>query len=300
MICHMRFHGRGGEGIKLASRIVSRTAFLAGFTVQDSPLYGAERRGAPVVAFTRFGERPICERGYIERPDVLVVLDASLFDDPSAGVLDGVDGEAVVLANSEQRSDALQQRCGIAARTSTLDVTSIALETLGSDLLGAPMASFAVRAAEVAPWPLLAQAVRREVADLGIDPALVERNVRAAQCVFDAAPVMGCPRRTTEPPAVPGAPFVVPRVPAHMALPAISAGATSALRSTAGWRVYRPVIDEQSCTRCFFCFALCPEGAIHLDGENYPHVDYQHCKGCLVCVTECPTHAIRQVREHTR
>src|SRR5574340_803156 len=30
MIRHLRFHGRGGEGVKLASRIVSRTAFLAG------------------------------------------------------------------------------------------------------------------------------------------------------------------------------------------------------------------------------------------------------------------------------
>jgi 2-oxoacid:acceptor oxidoreductase delta subunit (pyruvate/2-ketoisovalerate family) len=57
------------------------------------------------------------------------------------------------------------------------------------------------------------------------------------------------------------------------------------------------VIDLARCTRCFLCFALCPEGAIGLDAENYPVVDYAHCKGCLVCVTECPTHTIRQERE---
>jgi len=40
---HVRFHGRGGEGVKLASRIVSRALFLAGYVVQDSPVFGAER-----------------------------------------------------------------------------------------------------------------------------------------------------------------------------------------------------------------------------------------------------------------
>ncbi|MDH5576003.1 MAG: 2-oxoacid:acceptor oxidoreductase family protein, partial [Nitrospirota bacterium] len=49
----IRFHGRGGHGVKTASRIVGTAAFLAGYQVQDSPIYGAERRGAPVTAFTR-------------------------------------------------------------------------------------------------------------------------------------------------------------------------------------------------------------------------------------------------------
>jgi pyruvate ferredoxin oxidoreductase gamma subunit len=298
MVGHMRFHGRGGEGVRLASRIVSRAAFLAGFSVQDSPLYGAERRGAPVAAFIRFGEDPISERGYIERPDVLVLLDESLLDDPDAAVLDGVDDRALVLANSEHRGDELQRRRGIAARTVTLDVTSIVLAALGSGPLSAAMAAFAVRATKLAPWSALDRAVRRELADAGVDAPRIERNVAAAQRVFDLAPPIGLPTPPALPAAPPPAPFVVPRVPARIAAPVISAGATSALRSTAGWRIYRPVIDLAHCTRCFLCFALCPEGAIHLDAEHYPHVDYQHCKGCLVCVAECPPHVIAQEREH--
>jgi 2-oxoacid:acceptor oxidoreductase delta subunit (pyruvate/2-ketoisovalerate family) len=77
----------------------------------------------------------------------------------------------------------------------------------------------------------------------------------------------------------------------------VLASGTSALRTTEGWRVSRPVIDLGRCTRCFLCFALCPEGAIRLDTENYPIIDYDHCKGCLVCVTECPPRAIAEVRE---
>jgi 2-oxoacid:acceptor oxidoreductase delta subunit (pyruvate/2-ketoisovalerate family) len=91
--------------------------------------------------------------------------------------------------------------------------------------------------------------------------------------------------------------FVVPPLPARVAAPSIGAVATSTRRSMDGWRVFRPVIDLDHCTRCFLCFALCPEGAIGLDPENYPVVDYVHCKGCLVCVSECPTHTIHEVRE---
>jgi len=82
-----------------------------------------------------------------------------------------------------------------------------------------------------------------------------------------------------------------------VAAPSTSGAATSALRTTEGWRVYRPVIDLPRCTRCFLCFVLCPEAAIRLDQQHYPIIDYEHCKGCLVCVTECPPHAIEQVRE---
>ena len=49
----IRFHGRGGQGIKTAGRILGTTFFLEGFNVQDAPLYGAERRGvlcSPVFA----------------------------------------------------------------------------------------------------------------------------------------------------------------------------------------------------------------------------------------------------------
>ena len=44
----VRFHGRGGQGAKTASRILGTAAFLEGFVAQDSPIYGAERRGAPL------------------------------------------------------------------------------------------------------------------------------------------------------------------------------------------------------------------------------------------------------------
>ncbi len=49
----IRFHGRGGQGMKTAGRILGSAFFAEGFEVQDAPRYGAERRGAPLFAYVR-------------------------------------------------------------------------------------------------------------------------------------------------------------------------------------------------------------------------------------------------------
>jgi pyruvate ferredoxin oxidoreductase gamma subunit len=298
MTGHIRFHGRGGEGVKLASRIVSRAAFLAGRTVQDSPLYGAERRGAPVAAFVRFADGPIAERGYIEHPDVVVVMDDSLLSQPEAGVLDGVDAATLLLANSRHAAGELRARFGLTAPVVALDLSGIALALLGHHLLSAPAAGFTVKATGLAGWDVLARAVVLELAEIGLTADQVHQNLAATRRAFDDVPC-SAPRTRDVPARMAVAPreFVLPRLSARIAAPSVLAGANSALRTTAGWRVSRPVIDLGRCTRCFLCFALCPEGAIHLDEANYPVIDYEHCKGCLVCATECPPRAIAEVRE---
>ncbi|MCK6556179.1 2-oxoacid:acceptor oxidoreductase family protein [Candidatus Binatia bacterium] len=300
MLWHIRFHGRGGEGVKLACRIVTRAGFIAGMTVQDSPLYGAERRGAPVVAFARIADEPILERGYIECPDAVVVMDASLLRHADAGVLSGIDAQTVVLVNSPGQPQEVARSFGIVGHVVTLDVSSLALDVLGKHVLSAPVAGFVARVCRLVPRETLATAVRTELVAAGIPPAAVARNLALAERAFAAAPSVGLPVRRENRCASSTAaesPFVVPHLPPRVAAPTIGAPATSALRTLEGWRVYRPVIERNRCTRCLICFALCPEGAIALDGQNYPVVDYAHCKGCLVCATECPPGAIDQVRE---
>jgi len=81
----VRFHGRGGQGIKTASQILGTAAFLSGFQSQDFPLYGAERRGAPIVAFTRINKTPILERGPISIPDFHSRLTVNWRRNPSGG-----------------------------------------------------------------------------------------------------------------------------------------------------------------------------------------------------------------------
>jgi pyruvate ferredoxin oxidoreductase gamma subunit len=297
MLRQLRFHGRGGEGVKVASRIVTRAGFLAGLTAQDSPLYGAERRGAPVVASARLADEALLERGYVAEPDVIAVMDASLLGEPQAAVLDGVAPSTAVLVNSARPAEELKAAHGVPGPLLCVDVSAIALAQLQHHLLGAPMAGFALKAIGLVAWDLVAAAVRIELGALGVSSSLVARNLNATRQVFEEAPQLKLAARPPLPAAPPSPLFVVPRRPAAEASPSIDAGATSELRRTAGWRVDRPVIDLGHCNRCFLCFALCPEGAIHLDAQHYPLVDYDHCKGCLVCVSECPTHTIRAERE---
>ncbi len=293
---HIRFHGRGGEGVKLASRIVSRAAFCGGSVVQDSPLYGAERRGAPVVAFTRVSDQPILERGSIDSPDAVVVIDASLLAHPGAAVLHGLDPHSLLVVNSVHTADDLRAQHAIVGRVVTLDVSGIALELLGQHVLSAVVAGFAIKATGVAAWDVLVEAVRLELGEIGLPAALIERNLEATRRAFDTAPALGFLDRGVAGTATGGPPFTLPRLPARWASPSIEVAATSALRTTEGWRILRPEIRLEHCTRCCICFVLCPEGAIELDAQSYPVVDYAHCKGCLVCVTECPPKAVTALR----
>jgi pyruvate ferredoxin oxidoreductase gamma subunit len=93
----VRFHGRGGQGLKTASRVLGSALFLHGFEVQDAPRYGAERRGAPVFAYVRAAQEPVVERGIIRQADLVVVADASCIDAVGAGVLVGIHDATVLL-----------------------------------------------------------------------------------------------------------------------------------------------------------------------------------------------------------
>ena len=81
----IRFHGRGGQGMKTASRILGTAFFKAGYQVQDAPRYGAERRGAPIFAYVRADQKTINERGIIDHPGLVVVADDTLMACPRQG-----------------------------------------------------------------------------------------------------------------------------------------------------------------------------------------------------------------------
>jgi pyruvate ferredoxin oxidoreductase gamma subunit/2-oxoisovalerate ferredoxin oxidoreductase gamma subunit len=74
----IRLHGRGGQGAVTASRILATAAFLEKKYSQSIPMYGTERRGAPVTAFVRIGEKNKMVRSLIHEPDYVVVLDPLL------------------------------------------------------------------------------------------------------------------------------------------------------------------------------------------------------------------------------
>lgn len=72
----IRIHGRGGMGNVTAAELLAEAAFANGKYAQAFPSFGAERQGAPVLAFVRIDDRPIRIRQQVYAPDYLIVQDA--------------------------------------------------------------------------------------------------------------------------------------------------------------------------------------------------------------------------------
>lgn len=296
----IRLHGRGGQGIKTAGRILGTAFFRAGFEVQDAPRYGAERRGAPIFAYVRASRRVINERGVIQRPDLVVVADETLVRIPAAGVLSGLTPHTVLLIATAARPEVWQERLRIAGPVIALPFAQMS-EPLDLRVIGAACTGAAARLVGVISRQDLEQAVKEELAPLG--DAVVAKDLDAALKAYDLmAPHTGC---VTEGPDPTAAAYERPRwidLPfeeADLAAPVIHAPATSVAVPTGLWRTMRPVIDYQHCRRCaWICSTLCPDSTITVNPEGYPAIDYEHCKGCLICMANCPAHAIRAVPEH--
>ncbi|MDP6342852.1 MAG: 2-oxoacid:acceptor oxidoreductase family protein, partial [Alphaproteobacteria bacterium] len=294
----IRFHGRGGQGMKTASRILGSAFFLSGFEVQDAPRYGAERRGAPIFAFVRAGRAAILERGNIDRPDLVVVADDTLVAIPGAGVLAGLHADSVLLLVTTVPADDWQQRLNTTGTVLTLPPPG------GSErdpaLLSALCAGAAARLTGAIEREALIRAVDEELALYPADT--IAANRAGALAGFDALAVAA--GRVGESGAVAADGYDAPDwidLPADgvgLAAPTIHAGATSVEVRTGLWRTMRPVIDLEKCHRCtWVCGTFCPDGVIGVDAERYPVIDYDHCKGCMICLAQCPTHAIAAITE---
>ena len=292
----IRFHGRGGQGAKIASRILGHSGILAGLHAQDFALFGAERRGAPVLSFTRLSTETIDRRGDIERPDLLVVMDDSLLKEAPGQVYHGVYKTTPLIVNADPHCFSA---AGLPADDyHAIDMQAIALEQIGRNFVSAIAAAMAPKQIDVIAIEQLAVALRSELGDFGLAPELIEKNLAAARIAHERTPLLelsGLQCDDNEPSlAWQAVPYLGG---AQFAGPTIRHRGSAALRQTGNWRSERPVIELSKCKRCFLCYLYCPEAALHLDADNFPHVDYDHCKGCMICYEECPTDAISRKLE---
>lgn len=174
----IRFHGRGGQGAVLASNILANAVAMDGKFVQSFLLIGAERRGAPVMAFTRIDDKPIRNRSQIYTPDYVIVLDSDLVR--GVDVARGVKPSGLILINSDKSPEefAIETQ----ARIICVDVTSIALKhKLGSPT--APIVNTAIlgafaRISGEVTLSALVNSIREYV------PMKLEENIRAAEDAY--------------------------------------------------------------------------------------------------------------------
>lgn len=180
----VRFHGRGGQGTVIASKLLACAMFREGWQVQAFPSFGAERSGAPVAAFLRADRRPITIHYHVYEPDHVVVLDPVLLG--TVDVTAGLKAGGTILVNTPKAPGELKlpERFIVG----TCDATAIALRHgLGSRTM--PIVNTAMAGA----WSALTGVVTLD-AILGEVPVLVpnkaEANIAAAKDAFAAIMVL--------------------------------------------------------------------------------------------------------------
>ena len=167
----IRIHSRGGQGGVTAARLLALAAIYDGKYATAAPFYGAERRGAPIVSFVRIDDKPIRIYSQIRKPDMVVVLDASVMD--VVDVLSGLKAGGKVLVNSRQK----QEFSGYDA--ASVDLTGISLKenlvVSGSPILNTPVIGALAKMGIVS-----ADSAIKAIGEMFSD----ERNVKAAEAAY--------------------------------------------------------------------------------------------------------------------
>ncbi len=177
----IRFHGRGGQGSVIASKILAKAYFRQGLFVQAFPAFGMERRGAPVAAYVRIDAESILERGEIANPDVSVVLDPVLLE--MVDVIEGLGPNGTVILNDAGAG--APKRLGDTFNLAAVDANGIAVRHgLGSKL--APIVNTVVLGAfaRVIENPRVELDHLLKAIEEGV-PVKPERNAAAAREAFE-------------------------------------------------------------------------------------------------------------------
>jgi 2-oxoacid:acceptor oxidoreductase gamma subunit (pyruvate/2-ketoisovalerate family) len=177
----IRFHGRGGQGTVVASKVLADALAKEGNFVQAYPEFGVERRGAPVIAFIRIDNQPIYDKSRIYAPDHVIVVDPTLVE--AIDITEGLKEGGLVIINSEKSPASFQIPAKF--KVATINATGIAVKhKLGS--LAAPIVNTAIVGAVVKMLgltklePLLA-AIKEGV------PTRPEDNMAAAKEAYEMA-----------------------------------------------------------------------------------------------------------------
>jgi 2-oxoacid:acceptor oxidoreductase gamma subunit (pyruvate/2-ketoisovalerate family)/2-oxoacid:acceptor oxidoreductase delta subunit (pyruvate/2-ketoisovalerate family) len=260
-LMEIRFHGRGGQGAVTGVRVLATALYYEGRFTQGIPMYGTERRGAPVVSFLRVGDERVDERDLVHEPDMVVVLDPLL--GRNVPVTEGLKEGGLVLINHPRGGR--ESGLGGPFRVATVDATRIAMETLGRPITNTAILGAFAKVTGMVSLESLEKAVLDQwpgkIGDVNV--RAVRRAYEEANDPVDVSDVEG-----------------------------IKVKRLSILdRDVSSWRIFRPEIDAEKCVGCRRCYIFCPEVAISM-AEGKAVINYQYCKGCGICFEECPAKAI--------
>ncbi len=135
----IRIHGRGGQGAVTSAEMMAVAAIAKGKYAQAMPAFGAERRGAPVLAFTRIDDSPIGIRQEILEPDIVAVLDPTMLG--SIPVAMGLKAGGSLVLNTNKSAKEIRKLMDLDDTTqlALVDATHIAREMIGRPITNTTM-----------------------------------------------------------------------------------------------------------------------------------------------------------------
>ncbi len=147
----IRVHGRGGEGAVTFAHILCASATYDGKFGQSCMSPAIERRGAPVEAYARIGDKKVAERGAILNPDIVVLLNPTLVT--ATNIEAGISENGRIIANSKND-------LGFGHESICVDATSIAQRILKIPITNTTMLGALAAATDLVSLDSLEKGIR--------------------------------------------------------------------------------------------------------------------------------------------
>lgn len=173
----IRWHGRAGQGVVTAAATLADVlSEETGIYVQAFPEFGAEKRGAPILAFNRISKKPIRTHSQVYYPDIVVVTDPSLLS--MVDVSDGAKEDAIFLLNTTFDISLIREKLSLGERKIyALDAYTIASDELGKAIPNVPMVAALVKVTNLMALDKFRKRVKKSL-EKKLRPEVVEKNLR--------------------------------------------------------------------------------------------------------------------------
>lgn len=181
-IIEVTMHGRGGQTAITASQLLAELAYEKGFKDTIAiPIIGAERRGAPIQAFTKISKnKPIKTYDSVVNPHYIIVFDRSLLEIPriQETIHDGV----TILANSKEAFNT--QKFGKNIKLFIVDATGICIENQfmhsSGPILNIPMLGAFGKITGYYDLKIMEKVIRKEFGERRL-----EKNMSVAKSAYE-------------------------------------------------------------------------------------------------------------------
>ncbi len=173
----IRIHGRGGQGVVIASKILVAAAVFEGKHGNAIPDFTFERRGAPVKAFVRISDEYIMEKTQVYEPNHLIVFDRSI--KTVVNFYEGIENGCTLIINSPNPITDFPERIDTIGY---VDASKIAIPLFGSPVVNTCMLGAFTKTTNLVSLDSVIYGISEVLENL--DDETLEKNIQAAKTGF--------------------------------------------------------------------------------------------------------------------